>query len=494
MFFLHRANRFLQKIAALFLIPVMLFCLSACGSTASDPHAGLYEAVSAEMRNITVNIADVFENGFSLELKDGGKAVFHYDGRDYSMRWSLEGESFHAAGGGAELNGSLSNGKLQLTDVLDSDMDILLICDELVLQTPDSPADSAAPEEKSIPPVSGEAQQEAVPPEPVLEVLATLPSYDAAQSMAMSNWEHYGYCLIEDGMLYGRYFVQKAQYASLVALELRREGAALKGGKWLDLDDSCWPNYVQKRGNTLYYLKCRHGGGDIFALARVDIDGSDPQVLYEGECSYLSVTDDRLFFTDASNRLLSISPEGGEPQIVLDKAVYYSYALDNDWILYQDDADSESLHLYHLPEGLDFPLNSERSYEPVLCGSLLFYTTIIDDTHYLRCIDLTSYEERYDEKLGCHVPVFNVEQSELPFDDGFLLDGTSIIDFLTAESRPMEDWKDLQSSSSAASKRNLRFVSADLFVMDVHGNSGGIKSIQFIDRSTGTVSTIHWLH
>ena len=499
MLYFLRMNR-LQKASALLLLFAMLFSLSACGgSAAPDPNAGLYKAVSAEMWGISVNIADVFEDGFSLELKSGGKAVFHYDGKDYNLKWTLEGDSFHAEGGGAELNGTLAYGEMRLTNVLDSGMEILLVCDELVPNMLDGPGEIADPEARE--PEAGEntsslpeAEPEAVRYEPVTDALATLPVYDAKQAMAMSNWMYYGYCVIEDNMFYGRYFLQKAGHATLVALELRREGASVKGGKWTELDGTCWPNFVQKQGDTLYYLKCEHGGSDCFAVARVDIAGSSPQVLYEGMCNVLSVTQDRLFFTDASYRLLSINLDGGEPQVVLDKEVYYSYALNDDWILYQDDADSESLHLYYLPEGLDFALNSERSYEPVLYGSRLFYSTVTEDVHYLRCIDLSSYEERYDEALGCHVPVYTVETGDNPYDEGFLLDGTSIIDFLTQESFQLENWKGMASSPSTGTSRNLRYISEDLMIVDVHGTKGGVRSIQFIDRASGTVSTIHWLH
>ena len=76
---------------------------------------------------LVISLDNVFPNGFSLELKNGGKATFHYDGKDYGMKWTLEGESFHASGGGAELDGTLSNGVMQLIDVLNSGIDITLV-------------------------------------------------------------------------------------------------------------------------------------------------------------------------------------------------------------------------------------------------------------------------------------------------------------------------------------------------------------------------------
>ncbi len=122
----------MKKVFALILMFALLLALAACGESGEpDPNAGLYEAESAQMYGLSIQISDVFEDGFSLELKNGGKAVFHFDGKDYNLKWTLDGEVFHAEGGGAVLDGTLSNGVMQLQDVLDSEMEITLVCPEL---------------------------------------------------------------------------------------------------------------------------------------------------------------------------------------------------------------------------------------------------------------------------------------------------------------------------------------------------------------------------
>ena len=73
-----------------------------------------------------IDLAELFGDDFSIELKNGGKAAFNYDGESYNMKWTLDGTTFHASGGGAELDGTLSDGTMILENVLDSGVNITL--------------------------------------------------------------------------------------------------------------------------------------------------------------------------------------------------------------------------------------------------------------------------------------------------------------------------------------------------------------------------------
>lgn len=117
----------MKRIVSLILLLALVLSLAACGSSEPDPNAGVYEASTAEYSGITISIDKVFPDGFSLELKDGGKATFHYEGKDYGMKWNLDGTTFHAEGGGAELDGTLENGVMTLENVLDSGVSITLV-------------------------------------------------------------------------------------------------------------------------------------------------------------------------------------------------------------------------------------------------------------------------------------------------------------------------------------------------------------------------------
>ena len=116
----------MNKGVSLILAVLILVLASACGKAEPDPNSGLYVGKSAEMSGLSLNIADLFGEDFSIELKDGGKASFNYDGKSYSMKWTLDGTAFQASGKGAELSGTLAEGVMVLENVFDSGVTIRL--------------------------------------------------------------------------------------------------------------------------------------------------------------------------------------------------------------------------------------------------------------------------------------------------------------------------------------------------------------------------------
>ena len=128
----------MQKQLGLILGVVMAVSLIGCGKSEPDPNSGLYEAQSAEMMGMSMDVSDMFENGVSLELKDGGKAVIDLDGETGKMKWTLEGDSFHAEGGGVELDGTLADGVLTLENMMDMGLNMTLVCKELANAAGDS--------------------------------------------------------------------------------------------------------------------------------------------------------------------------------------------------------------------------------------------------------------------------------------------------------------------------------------------------------------------
>lgn len=117
----------------LLLLSVMLVFATGCGDDgADDPNLGLYVAKSAEMSGIAVGVDDIFGDGFTFELKKKGKATVAFDGESGKVKWTLEGDKFHAEGEGAVFDGTLSDGVMVLEDVMDSGVTLTLECDEII--------------------------------------------------------------------------------------------------------------------------------------------------------------------------------------------------------------------------------------------------------------------------------------------------------------------------------------------------------------------------
>ena len=106
----------MKKILSLMLAALLLLTLAGCssGGDENDPNLGVYTAKTAEYRGLTVEVNQFFEQGFSIELKSGGKCKLTADGESASGKWTLEGTKFHVNGGGIDCDGTLENGVIRL--------------------------------------------------------------------------------------------------------------------------------------------------------------------------------------------------------------------------------------------------------------------------------------------------------------------------------------------------------------------------------------------
>ena len=579
----------MKRILSCVLAILMLLGLAACGGGGAaepDPNAGVYEAVSARAFGISIDVEEVFPDGLSLTLKDGGKASFRYEGRDYSMSWTLEGEAFHAKGIGVEVSGTLSGGVMVLQNVLDSGIDITLVCKELAEGAPAPEESEPAPAEESASPAPEEqpaeetAGEEAGDPsvlfgqwrhesgytyvfredgtgayqhngdemtltyevrggkllilftgstspmempftvegdtltlidhfgsevvyvrcqeEPVLWAFETFPTFDAEQARAMSSWINFGENYIEDDVFWGAFFLYGDSRKQFVTFDLVHEGTTLKAANWRVLDSKYFPTDLQRVGDSFYYLMSS-SGKDVgpHGIARIKADGSDRQVLYKGKCDFMSIAGDRIYFTVDDQKLVSTDLDGGDMQTVLEKELYYVYCLNEDWLLYQDDNDNECLCLYYLPGKYEIKLNDEASYEPQLCGQSLYYLTPYGGDkrycyHFSR-IDLSRWEPVFDPELGCQVPRFTPEHSELLMGSVFFVDGTYLYPSNNCSAKQLADWLFLEDSGYDGVNRYYQYMDDD-YQVELIMAGDLISAVRFHDRHSNYGNNIPWLY
>lgn len=103
----------MKRLVCFVLILAMLLALAACGG-APDPNAGVYSATTAEMSGISLDVNSVYEGGLSFELKNGGRAVMTMGGKDYNLKWELDGTDLKIIASDTELTGTLSDGVMVL--------------------------------------------------------------------------------------------------------------------------------------------------------------------------------------------------------------------------------------------------------------------------------------------------------------------------------------------------------------------------------------------
>lgn len=107
-------------LALVMILGVLTFVACAAKDAKNDdPNLGVWNATTGEMFGISMDVADFFGKGFSIELKSGGKCALNVDGKKANGKWTLENGEFAVKGGGLDESGRLENGTLVLNNVLD---------------------------------------------------------------------------------------------------------------------------------------------------------------------------------------------------------------------------------------------------------------------------------------------------------------------------------------------------------------------------------------
>ena len=135
---------------------IYIFAGKSGGKTTADSDdLGLYVARSGEMNGLSINIDNLWDDGFTIELKDKGKAAINIDGEKGSAKWTLDGDRFTIKGSGLDCSGTLSGDILTLENAMDSGVTLTFTKDGAALPSASAPA-AAAPDvqEPSVPPVT----------------------------------------------------------------------------------------------------------------------------------------------------------------------------------------------------------------------------------------------------------------------------------------------------------------------------------------------------
>ena len=198
------------------------------------------------------------------------------------------------------------------------------------------------------------------------------PGFNAAQSAAMGAFMRGGYYLMTEDYFYAAYtdalsvsqdHAVKGQSIAVLPKEERKERlySELAGCSYLTRGD----------GEDVYFLDSSGG----IRHTTLGSETFDP-VGKAKACRTLQYLDGRLYYTRGQDsRLYSAKQDGSEEELIVDKACYYPYVFGNR-VVYQDDGDGESLHLY----------DRKRKTDEKLLDGPVHYANIVGDAVY--CMQL----------------------------------------------------------------------------------------------------------
>ncbi len=199
------------------------------------------------------------------------------------------------------------------------------------------------------------------------ESLSFLPNFNSVESAKMGAYMNHGYYLINQEYVF-RAFTDSLEWTKV------RE---LKGGEYVLLPteeiNSAYIDELQDASflcegpdQILYFIN------DELEIVRMPIGTEDYAVISETGIQTLQVAEGKLYYSKGEDyHFFSANLDGSGEQTVLNKEIYYPYVIDG-FVIYQDDADGESIHLYDMTKKTDVKLLDGPAHAPNIVGNWLF--------------------------------------------------------------------------------------------------------------------------
>lgn len=278
-------------------------------------------------------------------------------------------------------------------------------------------------------------------------------SYSDEETRAMSNYMMEGRFLHNGKTLYGTRHKEKTGNPCLCWMKFTAGEKEMRIREVEEISADIDARYLILEGNYLYYLQedCLSGERAIVRVISATGTGAYPEILYSGQCDFLTMIDGRLYFTDSENHLVSMACDGSDYQLVLsDKEIYYPYFLSKDILLFQDDADGESLHMRYFPTGFELRIALGRVCCYVVRGSEIWFLRA-DDPESEKCrlckVNLNEFLSSFDpyNRPNSAFP-FTIEEADVFMGPLFSINGGHI-NASNNRTEKMSDWRLLEDNA-----------------------------------------------
>ena len=314
---------------------------------------------------------------------------------------------------------------------------------------------------------------------------------------AMSTFMNTGLYAAEGKTVFGQVFDSKGGFV-FARLDLEPKGAFLEVKASKVIDKGVQARYVSLYGDYVFYIRGEKG----IWCAKKDVSGA--KLVIEDAVDYLQVRGDTMYWSNAAYKFMKVDMttlvsviegkknlEGGEISLkdniaeVFEKEIYYPFMLDEEWLLYQDDADHESLHLRHLDTGTDVPVTGYPSNGPIAYGSGLYFRAKQGETEPLAKIDLSAPSIAFDEasdSFACAYPKAEFSGKAVPTQLAITTDGYGYAG--SSQGRIMKDWKDIE-NPGAKWDSCYCYIGPEFNIYLSYGSSGKVNSIMLESKAGG---------
>lgn len=287
----------------------------------------------------------------------------------------------------------------------------------------------------------------------------------------MSTFMAGGWFFMDENYLYGIYNGSgdgKARLARYSYIPDKNGYPKVEGGKVID---DALATCICSDGYSLFYSRTSTQDGAC-TLSAINIDGTGYKVIYPNACDYVQLKNGVLYFTDEDGYFCSINTDGTDYNVIIDSEVCFPYFVSDDAVVYCDENDGETLHLYRFSTSEDTALTETAGYYPVLCGSKLIYARPDDSYNYcfLACVNL----ETGDTDESTYRCGFNFSS-----DGKFLFTPNG-------DTALADKWKTLKDSNPNAVTVVNRFISPNYRIYFKYNSGGLISGKYFVNTRTGS--------
>ena len=225
--------------------------------------------------------------------------------------------------------------------------------------------------------------EETLPPEPSFPVFVNpnKVTYDELDKIIVDQSNRHGmnaFCF-DNSWIYGAWAGEN--YTGEV-VKVRYDNS-----DWTVIDSDTQGNLASCQAVKSGYIYYDQKTADGTELVKVRSSGEDAKVIISNHEGSIQIVDNYIYYTtpetytadysavtEDSCHLYRCDLNGEAVEAIIESPVYY-FSVFEDYILYQDDKDGMTLHIYKMSSRVDMQINQHRSFWPIYDGNYIYYLT-----------------------------------------------------------------------------------------------------------------------